>query len=368
MARSPAADAEEALSRFEGALAQGLLEAAIAQLFRDPAEKHPLLQRASAPQRESLLRGSGEAEARLRAQFGTLHGWWQDAKVVVTRSRVVHPELVEVYQDVVHPGSSLPARIVFTMRKMGDDWGYDGHEEAVDDTARAYLPGLPPVDRASWEQAYQDIFGESVRFLEDRIEWSELDFARVLGHPPSPAFQRYEGLASETMAALERHERVVELAWPLAEDLDARVKVLTRMSRAIYVFVQLGAPVVYLPVANKLLEPPEAIRLLQNPKADVDELSAFWVDVTSNTDLAYTRGLGHFMLPEVEVPLDDDPGGRLDLCLNVAIYQMQQEVALRPGDTLGTTPKPTWRADYGRRGPSPDESYGRWGAVQLKRP
>lgn len=361
-------EAAETAEKFIDAIADGALERARDLLYREPLEEHPLLQAAPERARAQLLgRTNREREGWLEAEFPKLHERWAHAAVLETLERVVVEDLaVEHYLLVKHPSLHRLEWRCVALRRSESGWGVEDVRRALTETATAYFPVAADRMPRDWEKLYRRLFSEDVEVRPDvEIIFATSDRAHLEWHPRDPRFERYTQLSADAVAGLAEHTAVLEVSTILEHEFNARMEQLVRMSQAIFTFASAGWPAVYLPVSNLMHEAADVLRLLPEPSVDPEELGTFWVNVETDEQLAYTRGMSHLQLPEVEVPLGDRPDARFDLCAQTAGYLLREGWALKLGDTVGSGPAPEWRVVRGRRGPTPQESYGAWGSIQL---
>lgn len=360
---------EEVVGRYQSALAAGALDEAIALLYRDPAETHPLLQAASPKARRRIVGETYDAaQTRLANELPRLQPFWSDAAVMDVKLRTVVPKTsLEVYQLVSHPSLREPMWYVSLIRSMGDAWGIVEQRQSNSDRALVYLPGAPPVDPQRLAARYRDLFRDDIDVSPESVYWRSRNQAFFRRHPREASLLRFEGLSDETQAALDQHVDVLELSMLLEEPLDLRYQQLVEVGRLLCALTMEGAQAVYLPLANLMHEASDVQRLTRPMGTDPNELSAFWVNFETDTKFAYSRGMNYLWLPEIEVPLENAPQERVELCMNIAVYFLREGWAFKAGDTVGSGPEAEWRVQLGRRGPTAGESYGIWGAFQLTR-
>jgi hypothetical protein len=358
----------ETLTRYQDALRREDIEDAAALLYRDPAEDHPLLAVAGSQSKKRLVGNTHDARrARLAGELPALSAWWRRAEVLESTARVVLDEqAVEIYQFVRHPDMPVPEWRVSLLRRTDGTWAVVETRRANDESVLVYLPAAVEFDPVRWALEYRRLFGESIVVTGEQIQWPNGCRAALRYHAWDDSFVRYEYLGSEVCAALRRKPRILEFSVLLEDNFDYRLDQLVAASRALCVFARLGYPLVYLALANVAEPAADVIRTLSNPTRDPEKLGAFWVGFHSDAEFAYSRGLSYFALAEVEVPID--PLGRdtaQALCMNTGILLLREGGVLRPGDTVGAGATPEWRIVRGRRGPTPEETYGRYGSLQF---
>ncbi|MEQ8454915.1 MAG: hypothetical protein RL885_00030 [Planctomycetota bacterium] len=362
-------DAAITAETFTDAIADGQLERARDLLYREPLEEHPLLLAAPDHSRAQLLgRTNSQRDRWLEAEFPRLHERWAHAAILETLERIVVEDLiVEQYFLVKHPSLHWLEWRCVSLRRSDRGWGVDDVRRVLTETATAYFPVARDRMPRDWASRYRRTYSEDVEVRPDQeIIFETGDKAHLQWHPRDPRFEKYTQLSADAVAGLSEHTAVLEVSMILEHEFNARMEQLLRMSQAIFTFASAGWPVVYLPVSNLMHEASDVTRLLQDPSVDPDDLGTFWVNVEANDELAYTRGLSHLQLPEIEVPLGDRPDARFDLCAQTAVHLLREGWVLKLGDTVGSGPTPEWRVVRGRRGPTPEETYGAWGSIQLE--
>jgi hypothetical protein len=344
------------------AIATGDERAASDLLYRSPLEDHALMQTASPEQRATVVGVTWQDRAdRLGQGFAQSSQFWSRVNLMESAVRVVTPgQVAEVYFLIKHPDLLELEWRCLVLRSETDGWRVDQEQRTTSDQLIAYLPACPSLFGPGWEPTYRKRFGHEVQ-IRTPSELIEPQRVFLKQHPEVAAFREYSHLSEATQAALLSHDSVVEVSLLLEFDIETRLQQIRDFGHVLCTFAELGAPAIYLPAANAMLESQDALRLLSAPAAAPDELGAFWVAFHEDSGLAYSRGMGQFRMPEIEVPSEGDDSA-FDRCVNMATYSLQTMKRLKPGDTIAMGDEQLL-VRHGRRGPSDVETYGLHGSV-----
>lgn len=360
--------AKEVGLRFASALAAGDLPAAEALLYVSPLESHPMLRRVSPKARAGLVGVPSAARAEiLRKSFSEEHGFWRNADIDDLIERQISSDCVELYFWTRSAETNELQWRCLLMQKAETEWKVYELTRAIIEKAVAYLPGAPELNISGWRAAFVAQFGdECVEWVEDdsllRLGVHSLRLRRL---DPEPQFARFDHLSAEAKQAVAAHRDVLEVSLDLRAEREERWSQLAAFSRALWTFAATGAPAVYLPVSNVMEEASSVKSMLASASPVPEELAPFWVNFSRNEDFHYTRGMSHFMLPEIEVPARGKDRTRQDLCINLALHQLRNGPVFVPGNTIGSGPLPEWRIVTGSRGPNATETFGLWGSIRL---
>ena len=355
--------------QFVSALVRGDLPAAEAMLYVSPLESHPMMQAVSPSARAGLVGVPNAVRMEaLRRAFEDERAFWRDVQVGHVVERVVSQDAVEVYVEAKLQTSGRAEWRCLLLQRMQGAWGIDELTRAIVERAVAYLPAAPALHFPHWRAAFARQFGVTeMEFAENRgvLRLGDLAIAlRRLG--PDPRFAGFDHLSPDATRAVAAHRDVLEMSASLDTAPDVRWSQLVGFARALWTFAATGAPAVYLPVSNVMEEAASVMKLLEAPTPNPEYLAPFWVNFSRNQRFHYTRGMSHFMLPELEVPTRDRDESRHDLCVNIALHQLQKGPVVLPGNSIGAGPSPQWRVVPGGRGPSDSETYGIWGSIRLQ--
>ncbi|MCB9661858.1 MAG: hypothetical protein H6726_29730 [Sandaracinaceae bacterium] len=350
------------------AIANGDKTTATSLLYRSSLENHPLLAGAQLEKRRKIVGVTWQDRAeRLEQEFAEESAFWSHARIVDSTTRVVEPGASEeAYFLIEHPSTSEPEWRCIVMRMGDSEWQVDEKQRTHTGRIVAYIPDAPCLFSDAWLKAYEDLFSGRAESREP----SELVVpVRVFAkeHEREVRLCNYSVLSNEARVVVENHVSVLEVATSLNKDVGVRLAQIAAFGRVLLTFAELGAPVVYLPTTNVMVESAQLRCFLARRDAAADELGAVWVSFQNDGEQYYTRGMSIFGFSEIEVPIEDDLEGARDLCANIAIYCLQSMTGVRPGDTLGSSGGPTLCARHGRRGPSDNETYGIHGSVRIER-
>lgn len=355
-------------TEFVSALSRGDLEAAERLLYVDPLESHPLLQRVAPASRAHLVGVTAAHRiAALRRTYPDEQRFFRDALIEFSVERKISADVEEVYIRTRSATSETVAWRCILLRRLGDDFAVDELTRAIVEKAVAYLPGAPDVAHADWRARFVG------QFPDQDVQWTSDDQLRIgalamqlrrLG--PDPQFMRFDHLSDAAATAIARHTSVLEISAALDTQAQIRWGQLEAFSRALWTYAAMGAPAVYLPVSNVMEEARSVLEMLRQPVPVPEFLGAFWVNFVRRQDAHHTRGMSHFMLPEVEVEAAEDGQAARDVCINTSLHLLRNGPVLRIGDTVGPGREPAWRIIPGRRGPTDGETYGLWGSIRLQ--
>ncbi len=355
--------------RFVSALAAGDLPTAEALLYVSPLESHPMLRRVSPKARAGLVGVPAAARAEiLRKSFSEEHAFWRHVDIEDLIERQISADCIELYFWTLSTETNDLRWRCLLMQKAEAEWKVYELTRAMIEKAVAYLPGAPELKVPDWKAAFVAQFGdEGVESVDDegvlRLGAHSLRLRRL---EPEPQFARFDHLSVEAKQAVAAHRDVLEVSLDLRAERDERWSQLAAFSRALWAFAATGAPAVYLPVSNVMEEASSVKSMLASVSPVPEELAPFWVNFSRNEHFHYTRGMSHFMLPEIEVPARGKDRTRQDSCINLALHQLRNGPVLVPGNTIGSGPSPEWRIVPGSRGPNATETFGIWGSIRLE--
>jgi len=299
--------------------------------------------------------------ANIETAVSTLSRFWQSAEYTTSAARVISPDETEVYETIAHPAHAQKLRTVTLLRRRGGHWRIVTTTDTPDEKLVASL--LCPVEPLLLEDALPgarldyDGDGKLVRLVNEDLGWQA---ALRLG----PVVNRDSVDNLELGAALADTETLVSVAF-----LPSRVPKKRRAQLAWFANVvaelaeAVKAPQVFLPWCDRLLETDEL-----HLRGDVTDetLAARYVHVLTDEEWIGTRGMSHFMLPELEARTMDWPSANSAR----AIVEQGVEMLVGGGDawmprtsqTIGDTK--CW-IEFGRRGRELGQTYGRWGSLRL---
>ncbi len=337
---------------------------------------------------------------------------WSQLSAHVEAVRRVGEGLAEVYEHVRHHRSGTSMRLVAQVEHVKGRWRMTDARDAIDERVMGVLlRGAPPddlLDAERWMRRWQRAYGPTAELIVQGAHG-------VLTHPSEGwtaslrtgsgrDLARMLGMSGPSAELLEKQPAASVLSLVPMLDARKRTEQLRWMSRAIALFGSDDASSVWVPSAAKAV-PFATWASAVEGHLELPALSALWLRTQRQRGAWITRGLGAFMLPEVEVAcaglsmltvraLLREAAGRLlahhqaritrglGACAPavlaaaprlyrrtaegpVALPLERLESTLDLGDSFVAGDVEAVLA-LGRQGPRPGESYGRWGSIALR--
>jgi len=350
----PLVDAMRALAELRAALERGDAEAVEPRLDLHAwgAGKRGLLSTLAAKQ-------SVEDAVQQLAPF------WQTADYEVQAARVVSPDEVEIYETVSHRNVQAPLQTLTLLRRRGGHWRHVTTADTPDEKLVATLlcPHEPfltdePIPDARLERGS----GEG----RWRLVHPEHDWRAALRMGPIPKAKAASD-DPELAPALARSKHMVSVALSPSTDPAVRHAQLVWFANAVAGFGwALDANRVFVPLCDHLLHR-RALEVGDEPS--VLELAKRYVVIRASDGWTGTRGMSHFMQPEIEARTMDwkDEAAAARVVDAAADALLSGEIELTVRTEAEVRGLRCW-VDYGRRGRRKGETYGRWGSVRLAPP
>ncbi|MCB9596005.1 MAG: hypothetical protein H6719_25010 [Sandaracinaceae bacterium] len=339
----------------------------VLEALRTIAELREALKRGDAdavrPKLDLLAYGAGQrgvlstlaATRSVEEAVQRLAPFWRTAEYRMDAARVVAPDEVEVYETVIASGASTRLRTLTLLRSRGGHWRQVTTMDAPDE--KLVLALICDDEEAPLTLASEEAILEPTKLRHPGEPWE----AVVRTAPPPEASEVPDRRLRE---ALVGAKRIVSFALLPPTDIAPREAALRWLGDAVAAIGEgVGARQVYLPWNERLLHPEQ---LVVGPDATRDDLAARWVNVIESDGWTGTRGMSHFMLPEVEARWMDWPDE--DIATQIVVRAAEDlrdgecELKARTDQEVAGT---RCRADYGRRGAVLGQTYGRYGSVRL---
>jgi len=350
----PLVDAMRALAELRAALERGDAEAVRPKLDLHAygAGKRGLL---------STLAAKKSVEDAVQ-QLGP---FWQTADYEVLAARVISHDEVEIYETVSHRNVSQPLQTLTLLRRRGGHWRHVTTADTPDEKLVATLlcPHEPflsdePIPEARLERGTSE---GRWRLVHPAHDWRA-----ALRMGPTPE-SKIESDDPELAPALARSKHMVSVALSVSTDAEVRLAQLSWFANAVGGFGwALDADRVYIPLCDHL-QHRRAFEV--GDDATVLDLAKRYVVVRAADGWTGTRGMSHFMQPEIEARGMDwkDEAAATRVVEAAAEALLAGEIELRVRDEIEVRGLRCW-VDYGRRGRREGETYGRWGSVRLAPP
>jgi hypothetical protein len=322
--------------------------------------------------------------------------FWRGAETTIVATRVLAGKELEVYERLelregaLSLGGRAPSapsvlRMVTLVREHEGELRVVSTTEAPDPSLRLFVLSddpRPVVEPVSWMAAALDRFGRAAAFSADGPPSRARE--AVLAHPNETWSARARGPVawgplrrrlSQGSSRLPGAASAIEVSLlPEGEPLE-RARQLAWAGRiAAGLAVELGAPWIYQPRAEKVVDTDTFARVLCGFEADelVDGrgLASAFVRLEDNAGWASTRGLALLGLPEVEVDVRGfiAPSAARRLVGAVTVGLIEGSVPPEPNGRIVTADGSRVRLALGRRGPAPGRTYGPFGALALRPP
>lgn len=357
VSEDPVLDATRAVAEHRAALASG--DAAIVERTLD-------LHTYGAGPRGLLSRIAGTES--IPAAVHRLAPFFRDAKFTIEAARLLADDEVEIYEAMRHASLPRPMRTVSLVRRRGGFWRVVTTADAPDEQLKVclLLPAGPrDIPKGSLAGATSALEVEAEPVEGGAILVDELLGYQATVHVKDPFDANIDATlpevadlvaASAAIAVVTMvpstvaRERVHDLSWVgLAA---ARLAEAMKVERLL------------LPRCDRVLTAGELAGACAEG-ADAKQLATAWVHFRVGEGWLGTRGMAHFMKPEIEVKLADfnDHEAAARVVATTAGKVLSGRLDLAPGSSIDADG--TYWVLLGRRGPVPGGTYGRWGAVTL---
>jgi hypothetical protein len=305
-----------------------------------------------------------------------LSPFWRDADVTIRGIRVVAEDEVEVYERITVPRRDLPIQSVTLLRRRDDRFKIVATSDAPDERFRIRVvrdSGAPAIDDVGFSRAWKERFGATAELL--MLE----DGDGVLSHPdegwlgtvrgPVPATDQL-GLYEDEVGT---GATLIEVGVEPSDDLEERRRQLIWTTRVAHVLaLGTGGHHLHVPAAERLIALDRLTDPFLNRDPAASELAMAWVRLHSNNaesgpGFAATRGMTHFMAPEVEYALEDWDEPKL--AARVAIALATALIQTRTDAQIGTVVRAAGTRCFltrARRGVRSRHTYGRFGALRIR--
>lgn len=358
VSEDPVLDATRAVAEHRAALASG--DATIVERTLD-------LHTYGAGPRGLLSRLAGSES--IPAAVHKLAPFFRKAKFTIEAARLLADDEVEIYEAMSHASLARPMRTVSLVRRRGGFWRVVTTADAPDEQIKVclLLPAGPrDIPKGSLAGAASALEVEAEPLDGGALLVDELLGYQATVHVKDPFEAGIDATlpevgdlvaASAAIAVVTMipstvsRERVHDLAW--VGSAAACLAEAMKVERLL------------LPRCDRVLTAQELAEACQE-NADAKRLATAWVHFKVGEGWLGTRGMAHFMKPEIEVKLADfaDPQAAARVVATTAGKVLTGGLDLAPGSSVEGDGGRYWVL-LGRRGPVPGDTYGRWGAVTL---
>ncbi len=294
--------------------------------------------------------------------------FWKAADARTVLERTVSRDEVEVYEDI-HLPSEAPRSSVTLLRRREHRWRVVATQDAPSIRPRMLVycsAGAPLIDDETFTLRWMEAHGPTAELFRDGAEG-------VLSNPLEGWVGSIRGPVKTNQRASEipgLADAMIEVSVEPSDDAATRGRQLVWVARAALLVADfLGAKHLGVPGAERLIEAEQVAQTLGNHEyPPIHVIATTWVKLHRETHdgFASTRGMSHFMKPEIEYALSDfeEVEDMDQVALSVASAAIGGRVTPIPGTVvrLGGV-----RCVLGesRRGPATGITYGPWGAVRL---
>lgn len=344
----PKAEASFALMRHRGALAAGNAVEVERTLdlhtwgSGDPGILHRLAKEIGVP-----------------AAVSRLQRFWSKAEASIEEVRLVGPEEVEVFEVVTPPGGGRSLRTVALVRRRGGRWRIVTTRSTSDEIIRLCVfgprgskPDVLPRDLLQWVGELQ-VQGTRGMLIQPETGF-ELQIEAVDGLDA-----RIDATAPEVLSRLADGCAVVMLVGEMPRASEHRAAMMSWASHAAAECAErLGSDAVLLPSCDRILGAAELAAI------GPEDVRGAWVSVSEDEELAYSRGLAHVCVPELELVRADWANAAESLGVAVQ-WALRGELPFEPDSVVDLGGMELY-VELGRRGPISSTTYGRWGSRLLR--
>ena len=301
-----------------------------------------------------------------------LQRFWRHASATVTGERWVHDHEVEIYEDITMPDRETPLHSVTLLRRRDHRWHVVSTQNAPDLRPRLRIycaADVPALDGAGFTRQWAAQHGPTAELMFHEGEG-------ILNHPlegwvgsvrgPVPLEDQRSEIPSVAAA-------LIEVAVEPSRDAASRGRQLVWISRVtLEIAAWTNSRTVHVPAAERFLDVADfAAALGEGEMPAPHRIASTWVKLhrrekVAGRGYAATRGMSHFLQPEIEFLQADFSEQPKIEAISIALASAIVSGRLQP--TRGSVVRISGARlllDRGRRGPLPGETYGRYGAVRL---
>lgn len=282
--------------------------------------------------------------------------FWRSAQTEVEAVRMVGLDEAEVYEQLSISRRSGPIDTVTLLRRGRDGtWRVVTTQRAPADAVRVQIwpEAVHEIRDDAFTTHFERRFGPTGELVMDEGEG-------VLGNPG----ERWIG----ALRAPDAPSRPFEIALIGDPDLDRRWRQVHWISRcAVVAAALLGASRVWVPAARKLVAV-EALEAIAGPDLPAARhLASAWVALhRAPGEAVASKGLTTFALAEVMASAQawKELGVARKVAAAAVHAALSGAIGLAPGEAVQIAGQRV-AVEPGPRGPSKNDSFGRWGAVEL---
>ncbi len=353
--------------------------------------------------------------ARLARLFGqeAAGTFWSNATSRIEAVRMVGNGAAEIYEHVQHHPTKTAMRFCSVAEHVKGAWRLLDAREAWDERLTAVvLRGSPPetsIDIDRWMRRWERAHGATATLRMEQhgralLSHPDHGWTAIVRIGSGRDLARILSLGGSEAALLEKQPAATLVSMVPALNANERTEQLRWLARAVVAFGARDASSVWVPTAQKAIPFSTWITAVEGTLS-ISVLSALWTRTQRQEGAWVTRGMTHFMLPEIEVCSVGLMVATVRELLRMSAGRLLRHHAERAAAGLGASapavpavaarlysvekqslsPMPNIDLESsiaigtsfavgeveallrpGRQGPRQGESYGRWGSVALR--